>query len=119
MAFLLPTPHQKQAEFLADSHRFKVLNWGRRSGKSVGVWEKVVLEGMLRQGTYYIIAPTYKQAKSIYWREICKKYRAEFMTFNEQDLSITFDILVALKSRLKRDSSKSTTTPACQLPESS
>jgi phage terminase large subunit len=93
MPLLLPNPHSKQAEFLADPHRFKVLNWGRRSGKSVGVWEKVVLEGMLRQGTYYIIAPTYKQAKSIYWREICKKYRAEFMTFNEQELSITFDIL--------------------------
>lgn len=93
MALLLPTPHTKQNEFLADNHRFQVLNWGRRSGKSVAVWEKVVLQGMLRQGTYYIIAPTYKQAKSIYWREICKRYRGDFMTFNEQDLSITFDIL--------------------------
>lgn len=93
MALLLPNPHPKQAEFLADPHRYKVLNWGRRTGKSVAVWEKVVLEGMLRQGTYYIIAPTYKQAKSIYWRDICKTYRGEFMTFNEQELSITFDHL--------------------------
>lgn len=93
MALLLPNPHPKQAEFLADPHRWKVLNWGRRSGKSVAVWEKVVLEGMLRQGTYYIIAPTYKQAKSIYWRDICKRYKGDFMTFNEQELSITFDHL--------------------------
>jgi phage terminase large subunit len=93
MALLLPNPHDKQREFLADSHRYKVLNWGRRSGKSVAVWEKVVLEGMLRQGTYYIIAPTYKQAKSIYWRDICKTYRGDFMTFNEQELAITFDHL--------------------------
>lgn len=93
MALLLPNPHPKQAEFLADPHRYKVLNWGRRTGKSVAVWEKVVLEGMLRQGTYYIIAPTYKQAKSIYWRDICKTYKGEFMTFNEQELSITFDHL--------------------------
>lgn len=93
---LLPTPHPKQAEFLADAHRYKVLNWGRRSGKSVAVWEKVVLEGMLRQGTYYIIAPTYKQAKSIYWRDICKRYKGEFMTFNEQELSITFDHLTGI-----------------------
>jgi phage terminase large subunit len=91
--FLLPRPHAKQAEFLSDPHRYKVLNWGRRSGKSVGVWEKVVFEGMLRQGTYYIIAPTYKQAKEIYWRDICKRYKGPFMTFNEQELSITFDIL--------------------------
>lgn len=94
---LLPTPHNKQAEFLADPHRFKVLNWGRRSGKSVAVWEKVVLEGMLRQGTYYIIAPTYKQAKSIYWRDICKTYKGEFMTFNEVELSITFDHLAGIQ----------------------
>lgn len=93
MALLLPNPHAKQAEFLADPHRYKVLNWGRRTGKSVAVWEKVVLEGMLRQGTYYIIAPTYKQAKSIYWRDICKRYKGDFMTFNEQELSITFDHL--------------------------
>lgn len=93
MALLLPTPHSKQAEFLSDNHRYKVLNWGRRSGKSVAVWEKVVLEGMLRQGTYYIIAPTYKQAKAIYWRDICKRYKGDFMTFNEQELSITFDHL--------------------------
>lgn len=93
MALLLPNPHDKQADFLADDHRYKVLNWGRRSGKSVAVWEKVVLEGMLRQGTYYIIAPTYKQAKAIYWRDICKRYKGDFMLFNEQELSVTFDHL--------------------------
>ena len=93
MALLLPKPHQKQAEFLGDPHKYKVLNWGRRTGKSVAVWEKVVLEGMLRQGTYYIIAPTYKQAKAIYWRDICKRYKGDFMTFNEQELAITFDHL--------------------------
>ncbi len=97
MALLLPNPHPKQAEFLADNHRYKVLNWGRRTGKSVAVWEKVVLEAMLRQGTYYIIAPTYKQAKAIYWRDICKRYKGDFMTFNEQELSITFDHLSGLK----------------------
>lgn len=97
MDLILPNPHDKQAEFLADTHRYKVLNWGRRTGKSVAVWEKVVLEGMLRQGTYYIIAPTYKQAKSIYWREICKLYRGDFMTFNEQELSITFDHLSGME----------------------
>lgn len=93
MALILPNPHDKQKEFLADTHRYKVLNWGRRTGKSVAVWEKAVIEGILRQGTYYIIAPTYKQAKEIYWRDICKRYKGDFMTFNEQELSVTFDHL--------------------------
>ncbi len=98
MSLLLPEPHKKQAEFLSDEHRYKVLNWGRRSGKSVGVWDKVVIEGMLRQGLYYIIAPTYKQAKSIYWRDICKRYKSDdFMEFNEQELSITFKHLSGIQ----------------------
>lgn len=96
-ALILPVPHPKQAEFLADDHRYQVLNWGRRTGKSVAVWEKVVLQGMLRQGTYYIIAPTYKQAKSIYWHDICKRYRGPFMRYNEQELSITFDHLTGIE----------------------
>ena len=97
MPLLLPNPHKKQAEFLSDNHRWQVLNWGRRTGKSVAVWEKVVLAGMLVQGTYFIIAPTYKQAKEIYWRDIIKKYKGEFMTFNEQELSVTFDHLSGIK----------------------
>lgn len=90
---VLPKPHDKQSEFISDDHRFKVLNWGRRTGKSVAVWEKVVLEAMRRQGTYYIVGPTYKQTKEIYWQEICKRYRGPFMNFNEQELSITFDYI--------------------------
>jgi hypothetical protein len=65
MALLLPNPHDKQREFLADSHRYKVLNWGRRSGKSVGVWEKVVLRGNAPAG-YLLHNCPYLQASQIY-----------------------------------------------------
>lgn len=97
MDLLLPDPHQKQAEFISSAKRWRVLNWGRRTGKSVAVWEDVVLKGMMVQGTYYIVCPTYKQAKSIYWRDIVKRYKAGFMTFNEQELSITFDHLSGIE----------------------
>lgn len=43
------------------------------------------------------MVPTYKQAKSIYWRDICKTYKGDFMTFNEQELSITFNHLSGME----------------------
>lgn len=52
--------------------RFKALAWGRRSGKSFGIALYVMLKAIERQGNYYIIAPTYTQAKSIYWQDILK-----------------------------------------------
>jgi len=52
--------------------RFKVLVWGRRSGKSLGIALYTMLKAIETPGNYYIIAPTYKQAKSIYWQDILK-----------------------------------------------
>ena len=42
------------------------------SGKSMGIGEYVMLKAIEKQGNYYIIAPTYKQAKSIFWSDILK-----------------------------------------------
>lgn len=72
MANKLPYPHLKQRRFMQAVERFKVLVWGRRSGKSLAVALYTMLKAVERQGNYYIIAPTYKQAKSIYWQDILK-----------------------------------------------
>lgn len=52
--------------------RFKALVWGRRSGKSLGIALYTLLKALEKPGNYYIIAPTYTQAKSIYWKDILK-----------------------------------------------
>ena len=52
--------------------RFKALVWGRRSGKSLGVALYTMLKALETPGNYYIVAPTYTQAKSIYWKDILK-----------------------------------------------
>lgn len=72
MSHQLPRPHEKQRSFMLDKARFKCLVWGRRSGKSLGIALYTMLKGMEKPGNYYIIAPTYKQAKSIYWQDIIK-----------------------------------------------
>ena len=72
MSNTLPYPHEKQREFMLSPARFKALVWGRRSGKSLGIAEYTMLKALEKPGNYYIIAPTYTQAKSIYWKDILK-----------------------------------------------
>jgi len=71
-AYKLPYPHKKQREFFISPARFKALVWGRRSGKSLGIALYTMLKALEKPGNYYIIAPTYTQAKSIYWKDILK-----------------------------------------------
>lgn len=68
----LPYPHHKQREMMMSPARFKALVWGRRSGKSLGVALYTMLKALETPGNYYIVAPTYTQAKSIYWKDILK-----------------------------------------------
>lgn len=68
----LPFPHRKQRDFFRCAKRFILLLWGRRSGKSMGIAEFTLLKAIEKQGNYFIIAPTYRQAKSIYWKDILK-----------------------------------------------
>lgn len=72
MANQLPYPHAKQREMMTSPARFKALVWGRRSGKSLGIALYTMLRALEDPGNYYIIAPTYTQAKSIYWSDILK-----------------------------------------------
>ena len=74
-------PHSPFTEIHNDSHRFKVIAAGRRSGKTHFSANEEIKEVMTHPGEYWYIAPTYKQAKLIAWdvykhysvREILKK----------------------------------------------
>lgn len=101
---MLYTPHKKQLAVHQDKSRYKVLNWGRRTGKSTlavnyAVWEalkkyeskvknKEKIEAPLN---YFIVAPTYRQAKSIYWNDIIKARipREIVADYNEAELTLT------------------------------
>lgn len=80
----LKTPHPAQAEFLAAPHKRIVLNWGRRTGKSMGAGIKVAMEAIMHQGTYYIIAPTIGNAEKIYWDEVLKTIFKESPLVDQQ-----------------------------------
>lgn len=87
----LYTPHPKQLEVHNDTHRFKVLNWGRRTGKSTLAANLTLMAATQVVGRYWIVAPTYKQAKNIYWLDIIHNQipRELVKKKNEQELIIT------------------------------
>jgi hypothetical protein len=79
-----------QKEVAIDSHRFRIVCAGRRSGKSV-LSRLIVLNWALKNiGTYWIVSPNYKQSKMIHWRELQKEIPFQWiLKKNEVELSIT------------------------------
>lgn len=79
-----------QLEVANDTHRFKVICAGRRSGKSVLARLTLLKWSLQNVGTYYLVSPTYRQAKIIHWAELRKEVpRAWIQKTNETELSIT------------------------------
>lgn len=79
-----------QIEVANDPHRFKVICAGRRSGKSVLARLTLLKWALTNIGTYYLVSPTYRQAKSIHWTELRKEVPREWIAkTNETELSIT------------------------------
>lgn len=101
---MLYAPHPSQLAVHKSDARYKVLNWGRRTGKSTLAVNYAVHEAlkayalMVKEGkkieaplNYFIVAPTYRQAKTIYWNDIIKARipREIVANYNEAELTIT------------------------------
>ena len=87
---LIPKLHEGQYEVATDNHRFRVICAGRRWGKSV-LAQLIVLKWATENvGTYWIVNPTYRQAKQIHWRHLINLVPREWVhKKNEVELSIT------------------------------
>lgn len=75
-----------QAKIALDRHRFRVINCGRRFGKTTEALEEI--KGKVVAGKKHIayIAPTYQQARDIMWEMMKKEFAGAY--FNEQRLEI-------------------------------
>jgi hypothetical protein len=79
-----------QKEVAQDTHRFRIICAGRRSGKSVLARLTLLKWAISNVGTYYLVSPTYRQAKSIHWAEMRKEVPREWIAkTNETELSFT------------------------------
>lgn len=85
---LILTP--KQNEIGADSTRFRVLNAGRRFGKTVLAIEEMVGVAIAdndRKVAY--IAPTFQQSRDICWEQLKKRCQTIIFDANETQLKLT------------------------------
>ena len=77
-----------QDEIHDDNHRFKVINIGRRGGKTEFALNELIEKSINKPGLYWYIGPSYRQAKSIGWTRLKTLLQPalKFWKFNEQEL---------------------------------
>jgi len=86
------TPHDKQRLVHQSEARFVVLNTGRRFGKSIMAYNHVLKKALQTPGRYWIVSPTYRQAKDIYWREIVQKYTPKELIKRMNDTELLIEL---------------------------
>lgn len=67
--------HPKQALIAEDTHRFRVINCGRRFGKTVLAVEEIKGMALFKESKIVYIAPTIQQARDIAWQQIKEELR--------------------------------------------
>jgi len=78
----------KQNEIGADLHRFRVVNCGRRFGKTTLAVEEIKGKAIYRNKRICYIAPTYQQARDIAWEHLKKELQGIATNVNESRLEI-------------------------------
>jgi len=92
-------PHKKQVQahvaFLTGGYKRGVLLFGRQTGKTYFSVHHALISAMMKQGRYFIVFSTYKQAKEVVWRQYMGLIPKEiiFGEPNKQDLLIEFQYL--------------------------
>ncbi len=81
--------HPAQRQIAQDRHRFRVVNCGRRTGKTTLAILEMVGKAVYKDDTRICyIAPTYQQARDIAWQELKKIALPAAVDVNESRLEI-------------------------------
>lgn len=81
-----------QSQIVSDTHRFRVVNCGRRFGKTtLAVWEMLACAVYQTNRNICYIAPTYQQARDIAWQELKRVCQPVTNKVNESRLEITIN----------------------------
>lgn len=77
-----------QAEVASDLHRFRVVNCGRRAGKTTLVIDQMKACAAYRESRIAYLAPTFTQARDIAWESLKKDCAQAAKSVNESRLEI-------------------------------
>ena len=83
---MLLTPAQNI--IASDSHRFRVINAGRRLGKTVLAIEEIKGKALAKTTRIAYIAPTIQQARDIAWEMLVKELSPIIIKTNESRLEL-------------------------------
>jgi PBSX family phage terminase large subunit len=77
-----------QAQIANDTHRFRVINIGRRGGKTTLAVEEIKGMAVYKEARIAYIAPTYQQARDIAWQMLIKELQPIILKQNESRLEL-------------------------------
>ncbi len=81
-----------QSKIASDRHRFRVVNCGRRFGKTTLAVLEMVAKAIYGDNRMIVyVAPTYQQARDIAWQELKKVSNAAINKINESRLEIVLN----------------------------
>jgi hypothetical protein len=80
--------------FMQDGFNRGVLLWGRQSGKTWFATQHAWISAVIKQGRYFIVFKTYKQAHEVVWRQYIPMIPKEIIhKTNEQDLTVELNYI--------------------------
>src|SRR3989339_260596 len=91
----------KQNEIAEDTHRYRVLNTGRRFGKTTLAVEEIKGVALSKNARICYIAPTYQQARDIAWQMLLKELKPIIIKANESRLEIPVKNLIKGQSLIQ------------------
>ena len=77
-----------QHQIASDTHRFRVINCGRRFGKTTLAVEEIKGFALAKNSRIAYIAPTYQQARDIAWAMLVKELKPIIIKVNESRLEL-------------------------------
>lgn len=80
--------HKAQAVIAKDNHRFRVVNAGRRFGKTVLACEEIKGVALYKKARIVYIAPTIQQARDIMWNQLKSELQPIIKKANESRLEL-------------------------------